>query len=224
MGTYERDAPSPDRRVLGVILAGGLSRRMGVDKAALVLAGADSGRRCLLEWTAHRLRPVCTEILVSSRSPNAGAPIGAPTILDETERLGPAGGILSALRYLSAHGKTETAVFVCGCDMPLICGELVRHMVSLLASVRLSGHGAVACLTDRGVEPLHAVWSPEALPAVEAELAGGVRAVHRILESDRIGARMLEPHEWRAFDPEGRSFFNINTPEDLAQAEAWLGS
>jgi molybdopterin-guanine dinucleotide biosynthesis protein A len=189
---------------------------MGADKAGLRAAG-----RSLLEWTAERLRPCCRELVVSARQPDAGKPLGVPTIFDQTARWGPIGGIVSVLRQLSEQVEPDAGLFICGCDMPFICADLVRHMAA-----RLPGHRAVCCRGEQGIEPLHAVWSPRALPVVETLLAEGegegVRAVHQILASDRLDALILGPPQWRAIDPQGRSFFNVNTPEDVARLEKWL--
>ena len=207
-------APVPRRPVhlVGVILAGGESRRMGRDKASLGLEG-----RSLLAWTADRLRPVCRKLVVSAREPAAGQALGLPVLPDQTDRIGPAGGILTALRALSRDAGRAEAIFICGCDMPFVSAALVRHMAS-----RLAGRRAVACRTARGLEPLHAVWSPAALPVAEELIAGGTHAARKILDAPALEALVLEPAEWRTLDPEGRSFFNINSPEDLAQAQAWL--
>ena len=88
----------------------------------------------------------------------------------------------------------------------------------LLAERALAGARLVVPVHEGEPQLLCAAWSREALPAVRAAIEAGERAVAAML--DRLDAELLAPAQWRAADSEGRSFVNVNTPEDLARARA----
>ncbi len=115
---------------------------------------------------------------------------------------GVAGGLQAA---------THDWALVIGCDMPFVSAELV----TFLASLR-NGWQAVAPQCARGLEPLHAFYHRDLLPQLEAAVARGERRLGLFLQTV---PSLLAPEElWRPYDPEGLSFFNVNTPADLARA------
>ena len=91
--------------------------------------------------------------------------------------------------------------------MPLVDHRLVRFMVLLT-----QGHDLVVPRWNEEFEPLHALAHRACLPAIEARLKAGQRRVISFYSEVRV--RVVEPYEIGIFDPEGRSFFNANTPED----------
>ena len=68
---------------------------------------------------------------------------------------------------------------------------------------------------DGRFEPLHALWSREALPALERALADGDLSMQRLVAL--VGAAVVEADEWRGVDPEGRAFLNANTPDEASR-------
>ncbi len=190
-------------RVTGVVLAGGLSRRMGTDKALLDLAG-----RPLVARVVDGLRAVFSRLLCVTNDPDRLAFLGVPTAGDLVPGAGPLGGIHAALRA----ARTD-AVFVAACDMPFLNPELVRYLVAALA-----GHDAAVPRWGDHLEPLHACYSRACLPAIEARLAAGRFKVDGWFGQVRL--RVVGPEEVRRLDPEGLSFFNANTPEEYLRALA----
>jgi molybdopterin-guanine dinucleotide biosynthesis protein A len=182
--------------VIGVILAGGESRRMGRDKAFLPL-----GARTLVETVAWRLREACDEVVIVARDPAPFQALGLRALSDALPERRSLVGIYTGL--LHAAGPA----FVCGCDMPFLCAPLIRYMG------RLAGSTDVVMPRLRDYEPLHAVYTPACLEPVRRVLELGGRNADILAD---VRARILEETEVRRFDPALRSFVNVNTPEEYA--------
>lgn len=180
---------------VGVVLAGGASRRMGWDKA---LSG-------LPAMAAERLAAVCAEVAVADRGRGLlpglpSLPDGGPGPEPVGEGGGPAAGILGA-----AAAYPGRPLLVLACDLPRVPVELLAELVS---------SGAwdwVVPRWGRGLEPLCALYAPAAL-AILAEK--GLRAPHRLAEED-LAIRYLEGGDLARFGPPEEIFLNLNTPEDL---------
>jgi len=184
-----------------VILAGGLSRRMGRDKAALL-----AGDETLIEHLARRLTPVVDETIVAGgamRLPFEGARF----VADRHPGLGPLAGMLAGFTV-----ARQPRVWVVGCDLP----DAEPALGALLLAVA-GDYDAVVPRPDQEPEGVCALYARELAPRVEALLDAGERSIKSLL--DRSTVRYLASDELRAVDPELRSFRNINTPADY---EAWL--
>lgn len=205
----ERSSSRSAGGVTGVVLAGGQSRRMGRDKALLELSG-----ETLLARSLRVLAPLSDDLLVVGRDPGESALPGVRAVPDDEPGLGPLGGLATALRHL----RTDRALVV-ACDLPLLQPDLLRHLLAL-AHAHAAAADAIVPRTAKGAEPLHAVYAAACLPAVEACLGAGERAVFALL--GRLRTRYLEPPEWQRYDPEGLSFLNVNTPDDWRRIVARL--
>ena len=171
---------------------------MGQDKAALTFWG-----RPLARWTADVLELVCDEVLVASGDGTRLEWLGLTQVADAVPDAGPLGGIVAGLE----HASHELVAVVAG-DMPFASVDVF----GLLAG-SWTGEDAVVPRTDRGLEPLHAIYAKAAAQPLRVALTEGRLAMHEALRSLRI--RELEEREWRAVDPSGRFAFNVNRPEDL---------
>ena len=193
----------------GLILAGGASRRMGRDKALLRLGGAT-----LLERAVALVREAGGEPLVVAPARPGHDPAGIRRV-DEGAS-GRAAGPLVALRHgLDACG-TEIAVAL-ACDLPLVPASLLRH----LAAGAGGEHQAVVPRSGGVLQVLAAAYAAACREAIDRHLRSGGRSVHGFLEEVRV--RYLEGEELEAFGGPG-IFLNVNTPEDLARAEAILAA
>jgi molybdopterin-guanine dinucleotide biosynthesis protein A len=132
-----------------------------------------------------------------------GPPVRA--VPDLVPGKGAPGGLHAALRA----SRTEW-VFVVACDMPFLAPGLISWLAG-----RRAGATAVAVAWRGRVEPLHAFWSRACLPTIERALAAGAPSLAALAEA--VGARLVPEEDWRAIDPDGRSFANANTPEDVAR-------
>jgi molybdopterin-guanine dinucleotide biosynthesis protein A len=95
--------------------------------------------------------------------------------------------------------------------MPSIVPALVAHLLRRAAESPQAL--CVLCATERGPEPLLAVWRPAAATLLDHALGTGRRALRDAL--DTVPHVIVAPEEWRRLDPQGASFRNWNTPEDL---------
>jgi len=121
---------------------------------------------------------------------------------------------LSGLRtaLLAAHGDK---VLVLGCDMPFVSRPLLSHLIELSSQADL-----VVPKAGGYYEPMHAVYDRRCLAEIEASLEAGDMKMTSFFP--RVHLLTVEDHDLDLLDPERLSFFNINTPEDLAQAERML--
>lgn len=186
--------------VSGAILAGGKSSRMGENKALLPWEGGT-----VIGSVASRLQSLFDHVLVVAADPSPYQFLGLPSARDQRPGLGPLGGVEAALRE-----APDPRVFVVACDMPFLNPDLIRYMAWLPPAQ------AVVPYLDGRPEPLHALYSKDALSHVRSLLAEGERRVHVLLE--RLEVRRVEEDEVRRFaDPE-RIFANLNRPEDYRRA------
>jgi molybdopterin-guanine dinucleotide biosynthesis protein A len=188
------------------IQAGGDSQRMGSDKALLPLAG-----RPLIEHMLNRIDDLGNEILVTTNRPQDYEFLGVRLVSDPVPGLGVLNGLHTAL-----DAAREKSVLVLACDLPFVSRPLLEHLVSLAsqADVVVPHH-------EDGFEPLHAIYKKQAcLPAIGAVLAAGEK---RLLSFyPMVHVLHVERSDLSRLDPRGLSFFNVNTLEDLAQAERIL--
>lgn len=183
--------------VVGVVLAGGASRRMGRDKARLELDGVNLAQGALVKLAA-----VCDTVLLADGG--RGSAPGWTSIADGPGR-GPAAGLLAA-----AERHPESSLLVLACDLPLVPAGLLSR---LAAPGRAVPAAALVPRWRRGIEPLCARYSPAALERLAARVATGNFALHRWLAT--LDVHYLEGAELAGYGRPEESFFNLNRPEDL---------
>ncbi len=185
-----------DRDILGAILAGGASTRMGTDKALVDVAG-----RPMVEWVADALRPVCDPVIVVGRAtPLAGlAAVPDPG----TPHQGPLSGLVAAFGVAG-----ERPVLLVAVDQPWVRAATLRGLaerVGELAAVPVVG----------GVrQTTCAAYPPGLADLAAAELEGGgsIQTVLDVAAFDPVTER-----EWEAWGEDGRSFFSADTPEAIEE-------
>ncbi len=183
----------------GVLVAGGRARRLGgAAKGFVRLRGESVAARSLALF-----RTLFDEVLVIANDPAPWRALGVPVVADAIPGKGAPGGLHAALQ-----ASRTGWIFAAACDMPFLAGEPIRHLAA-----RRGEEQAVVVAWERGLEGLHAFWSRKALPTVERMLRDGDPSLREIAAA--VGARIVPEREWRLVDPEGRSFENANTPEDL---------
>jgi molybdopterin-guanine dinucleotide biosynthesis protein A len=196
------------RKPLGVVLAGGLARRMGGgDKARLRIGG-----RTILERVLARLKPQCAALILNANGdPARFADTGLAVIPDSVpDFAGPLAGILAGLDW-AAREAPDVADIV---SVPGDCPFLPEDLVALLAAARSRKGAPLVCArSGEWRHPVVGLW-PVALRGDlrHALVAEGLRKIEAW--TARHGVAVAD---WPAVpvDP----FFNINTPEDAAEAE-----
>jgi molybdenum cofactor guanylyltransferase len=181
---------------VGIVLAGGVSRRMGSDKALLALGG-----KSLPAAAAERLAAVCAEVAVADGGRRVLPQL--PSLADGPGR-GPAAGILGA-----AAAYPGRALLVLACDLPAVPAALLAELA------RSRGCDWAAPRWRGGVEPLCAFYGPAALAVLAERVARGLLAPHRLAEDGRLAVRWLEGELLARFGPPAEIFLNLNTPEDV---------
>lgn len=181
-----------------VVLAGGASRRMGVDKASLDWHGHP-----LMDHVTTRIAPACTRVLIASGD---GRRLGRPgEIADAVADAGPLGGLLAALEAADTPLLAVVAV-----DLPHADAGVLRALAAAIGEA-----DAVVPLMDGRLQPLHAVYRTACAGPLRTYLDAGGRAVMGFL--DRITVAEAGPEVWSAADPTGRFAVNLNAPEDVAR-------
>ena len=185
-------------QMTAVILAGGESRRMGTDKAALVFSGIP-----LLERAARAALTAGLPVLVVGRARPDGWPLPAVDFApDAAPGRGPLGGLETALV------RAGMPVLALACDTPLLGPDALAWLRDRAASG--SGAHGLAVLNGGQWEPLFSVYAPACLPLVQARLASGRLSLHGLIESGDFGR--ADAPDWVA-----AQLVNVNTPEDLAR-------
>jgi molybdenum cofactor guanylyltransferase len=187
----------------GVVLCGGRSGRMGVDKALV-----DAGGEPLVARAARTLAEVAEPVFLAPGRPGRlGPDLGYEEVEDELPDAGPLGGLVAAMA-----ASPHPLVAALAVDMPFASPAVFR----LLRRVH-AGEDAVVPIAALGPEPLHAVYAVRCLASLRGALAGGRFGVRSALRS--LLVREVPESEWRQADPSGRFALNLNRVEDLKLLE-----
>lgn len=193
--------------ITGIVLAGGLSSRLGEDKAALVLENGED----LLRRSVRLLLEVTPRVLVVGRSvPELEELPGVECMADAWPRSGPAGGIATGLR------ASGTACLALSCDLPFMNAEVLQGLIKAWSGRK---KGTLLCAyKQRGtgkVENMVGIYAGESLPWFEATLEKRLLKISLVLPAEK-----QEFVEY-AFE-DSLPFFNINYPADLLLAREYL--
>ncbi|KMW57718.1 Molybdopterin-guanine dinucleotide biosynthesis protein MobA [Candidatus Rhodobacter oscarellae] len=195
--------------ILGVILAGGLARRMGGGDKSLKTLGA----RPVLERVLERLTPQVGALALNANGdPERFAGFGLPVLPDsEPDHPGPLAGVLAGLDWAAGQGAQR--IVTVAADTPFFPTDLVAQLAN-------AGDGIVLAATphpEKGMmrHPTFGLWPVALREDLRGALRGGLRKI--VAWTDQHNAATAAfPAE--PFDP----FFNINTPEDMLAAETIL--
>lgn len=185
------------------ILAGGRSRRMGRNKSMLEIGGIPIIRRI-----ADTLGEIFAEAFVVANEQEGFERMGLAVVGD----IHPGNDSLGGLHTAVASAQTSH-VFVAGCDMPLLQPALISGLAAML-----EGWDVVVPIKDDYPEPLCAFYGKECAPHIEESISAG--RLKMIGFHERVRVRRVEEATWRAWDPEGVSFLNANTPEEFEKIKA----
>ncbi len=184
-----------------VVLAGGRSTRFGKDKAFERLEGKE-----LIQHGLDVLKALFGQVIVIANTPARFHRFDLAVASDVIEGAGSLGGILTGL----VHVRAERC-FVAACDMPFLNPRLIAALYECSAQ-----YDIVVPIVRGEPEPLHAVYSKRCTARIVQMIA---RKQYRIVDLySYVSTLRVEEAEWRRLDPEGLSFFNINTPADFDMA------
>lgn len=190
-------------RVLGVVMAGGGSRRMGMDKSRLAVRGES-----LLAHAAAVLRPVCDEVVVTLQPDAPWHDESLRAIHDHRSDCGPLAGLEAAMLDARAAGR---ACFLLACDLPNVGTEVVRHLLNQAAQ---SPAADVVVPTVGGRrQPLCALYRSRALASVRERIAAGKLSMSGLLATlEVVDIEIGQELDFYRAD----LFLNLNQPADLA--------
>ncbi|MCI0440154.1 MAG: molybdenum cofactor guanylyltransferase [Chloroflexi bacterium] len=193
--------------VSGIVLAGGMSRRLGRNKALEPINGEP-----LISRVFKRLSSVSEQAVVVVNNMERASVLPLPASAKVAVDLYPDGGSLGGIFTGLSAADGEWGLVV-ACDMPFLNVALFEHMLSLRR-----GFDAVVPVLDGRPEPTHAVYSKTCLKPMERKLKANDLKITGFFDEVRV--RLVSQEDIEKLDPERLSFFNVNTQEDLDRALA----
>jgi molybdopterin-guanine dinucleotide biosynthesis protein A len=189
------DAFCSSRPVAGILLTGGTSRRMGFDKAAMLIGGVPC---------AARVAAAMQAVIADAVEVGPGVS-GLPAVQEEPPGGGPLVAVCAGAKALNETGGARSAL-VLACDLPLVTETLLRTLV------QWPGSRSVVPIIERRPQPLCARWSAEDLAAAADMVEAGMRSMHSLL--DRPGVMLVDENRWPG-DVDRAAFADVDTPSDL---------
>jgi len=200
--------------IVGVVLSGGRSSRMGGgDKCLLQLGGQQ-----VLTRIVDRLKPQVTEVIINANEdPLRFADFGLPVMADSiVGQAGPLAGVHAGLEWVKANATGVRYIATVPSDTPFFPADLVQSFLSEAGDYP----AFLVASSSEGVHPVVGLWPVAMVPQIEEALRLGMRKVGAFIKEHGatevffapalIGERLVDP------------FFNINRPEDLGYAAALL--
>lgn len=191
-----------------VIQAGGESRRMGQDKGLLPF-----GDGFMVNYILRQIDGMGEECFIISNHPDNYYRFGLSVYPDVIPGIGALGGVYTALFY----AKTDYVILL-ACDMPFINKSLLTFLISSSKDFEVV---IPRVGKDKLPEPFRAVYAKRCLTYVEETIHEGKRRVIDFFDQAKI--RYVDQDEIEKYDPDGLSFFNVNTQKDLLVASRMAG-
>ena len=188
-----------------VLQAGGKSTRMGKDKALLPFLGIP-----LIKRLRDRFSDMGDELLVITNDFSGYQDLAVPLYKDIIPDRGALGGLYTALSI-----SKNPLVGLIAADLPFASPALLTHLIEILFT---SGAEAAIPSTERGLEPLHAVYRRDtSLTLVKKAIDQDLWRMNSWFDQAEI--LILTPEETRKVTSSKYTFLNLNTPEDFQKAE-----
>lgn len=182
-----------------LILAGGENKRLPMLKGFLEI----NGKR-IIESNINLLDPIFDKVIISTNNPEHYFYLGRQMVGDTMSERGPMTGILSTLNL-----PEISEIFVTACDMPFISSELIQYMLDQWDTK----WDAAVPFFDRKPQPLLGIYSKNIAQHMEDSVKRGTKSLRKFLQG--IHVLSISEKDVRRIDREGKSFVNINTPEDV---------
>ena len=196
---------------MGVVLAGGESRRFGREKALYPLLG-----RPMAGWALEALKAWTSEQVVITNDGEVAEALGVPGRADRVSGLGPLGGLHTALTWARERGRE--GVFLLACDLPLVTEALVGRILGKWPEE--AGAVVPGSFGPLGFEPLCGGYGVSGLPELENLIETGRRSMASALT--RMRAHRIPPAQLGSREEVTLAFTNVNTVETARWAEGVL--
>ena len=187
----------------GIVLAGGKNIRLGTNKALLEICGIR-----ILDRIYEVFKAFFLEIILVTNEPLLYTYLPVRIVTDILPHKGPLGGLFTGLSYTNSF-----PAMVVACDLPFLKPKLIK----LLLNNWESNLDLLLPVTPDGHQPLCALYGIRALDVIKQQLAKGNLKISHIF--GYLKKKILPPEVLAQVDPDFRSFFNVNTPADLALAQ-----
>ena len=160
--------------LIGIVLIGGKSSRMGIDKAEIDYHGTPQR-----QFLYHLLSPLTDQTYLSCNAEQARQHSDLPVVIDDSCEMGPMGGLLSAFK--TCPGKALLSV---PCDLPFLDSETIAHLIWNRNPKKVA---TTYWNTDRGsIEPLLTIWEPEAYEVLLRYAQKGLYSPYRVLKNEQV--------------------------------------
>ena len=183
-----------------IILAGGMSSRMGFDKQLLKI-----DERKLMDSLINKLNKEFSEIIIVTNKPELYIGLSHKITTDILVGTGPLGGIHAGLCL-----STSKYAYVVACDMPNINLDYIRYMRD-----KMGNSNSYGCITELGewIEPFNSYYSVDIINEIEKFLETKKRSISAMLRN--LDITYIEENDARRYSPNWDMFLNLNTKEDL---------
>ena len=195
-----------ENNILGVILAGGKSKRFGEDKSKVKLNG-----KTLIEYTLDKIKSKFSKVIIVSNSKILKDHITIKDCIDG--QLGPLVGVLSAMKWIKENNYSQEWIMTFPCDTPFFNISIINKFIR----ASMLNHSLLYfAKSDEKRHNIFGLWSLKLIDTLEEDI---LKNNHRKVEkwANKIGVKTINI-SYKQIDP----FFNINTKEDLAEAEKIL--
>lgn len=194
---------SKGNNIYGLVLAGGRSQRMGVDKGTMLWHGVEQRY-----YVADMLKEFCDEVFISCRAEQQAEIQNYTTIPDAYTELGPYGAILSAFK-----AYPDKTWLVVACDLPLLDKETLQQLIAerdagKMATTFESPHDGLP-------EPLITIWEPSSHEILLSYVPDGYKCPRKALRNHIDNVKIIKAH-----NPD--ALMNTNTPEDAEKVKQLL--
>ncbi len=188
-------------------MAGGKSRRLGQDKRFLMLGG-----RSCLQRVLDAYQDIFDEILIVADAKGPFQSMGVRVVEDLIPGAATLGGLYTGLFYAAGE-----RVFAAAVDMPCLSSDTIKIVLGRATQ----GDIIIPDLNGK-LQPMHAAYSKGCLPYLKELIDRSHLKVQDLCAVPELSVQRIPQSVFEAVDPELRSFFNINTPDDLAIAKKWI--
>ena len=190
-------------KMTGIILAGGKNKRIGQNKSFLKV-----GNRTIIERVVSTLSKIFNEIIIISNTPEPYRSFGLKIYSDMIPGKNSLGGIYTGLSVSSSQHN-----FFVACDMPFLNENLIKYMAE-----SINDSDIVIPKTKKGYEPLHAIYSKSCIPFIKKQIDQNQLKIIDFFPY--VTVKKIETGEIDICGPEHTAFLNLNTEQDLLDAQA----
>jgi len=184
--------------ITGIILCGGKSIRMGVNKAFIQIEGVP-----IITRIYDLFKALFREVIIVTNEKDLFSDFDSKICSDLIPGKGALGGL-----YTGILSSSFQYCFCVACDMPFIQKPLVQYLIE-----NIDDADVVVPQTKDGLEPLHAIYSKNCVKPIRKMIDEGKSKIVDIY--DQVKVKIVDEKDFLRFDPGGESFINVNTPEEL---------